>query len=47
MTPVESLVDALMHDARETANNIIQEAKKSTQDALEEQKKRVEREHKI
>ena len=40
MTPVENLVDALIHDARETANKIIQEAKKSTQDALEEQRKK-------
>ena len=40
MTPADTLIDALMNEARETAENIIQEAKQNAQDAIEEQRKK-------
>lgn len=40
MTPVETLMDALVTEARETAERIIQDAKKRVQDSLEEQRKK-------
>ena len=40
MTSVDTLIDALLSEAHETAENIIQNAKKTVHDTLEEQRKK-------